>query len=307
MRASVVLCTYNRAERLRIALESLAELEVPAGLEWELLVVDNNSKDETRQVVQQASTRLPARYVFEGRQGKSWALNTGIGESRGEIVVFTDDDVTFDRQWLTRIVEPFTAGDVLGVGGRIHAVWNGPTPSWWRVGGRRRLMAAVVFFDEGAAPIDLSSPPFGANMAFRREAFDRVGLFQTNLGPAPGSLLRGEDTELARRVMAAGRVVYAPEAVVFHPVEPERRRKSYFRRWYFDYGRCTARVDSLPSPRATWFGVPRYMYKQLLTALARAITMAASRDRFYWELSVYQIAGLMYEVSRSRRGADQLA
>lgn len=297
-RLSVVLCTYNRADSLEHALRSLAMVEVPAGLQWETLIVDNNSRDHTRRVAEGAPASLGARYLFEGRQGKSFALNTGIRQSTGEVLVFTDDDVTFHPTWLREIVAPFDAPDVVGVGGKIEAVWTGRVPDWWIVSGPRRLMGAIVHFDLGASPLDLEVPPFGANMAFRREVFDRVGGFRTNLGPTAGSLMRREDTELAARVMAVGRVVYAPRAIVYHPVEPGRQQKGYFRRWYFDYGRSTARMQGRPEGWPTWFGVPRYLFRDLAVSVTRAAASMFSRDAFFWQLAAVQAAGSVYEYSR---------
>jgi glucosyl-dolichyl phosphate glucuronosyltransferase len=102
MRITVVLCTYNRSESLAKALDSLAASDLPKNVAWEVLVVDNNSKDETRGVVAQFSQRHPGRfrYFFEPQQGKSFALNSGIRESRADVLAFVDDDVIVERGWL---------------------------------------------------------------------------------------------------------------------------------------------------------------------------------------------------------------
>jgi glycosyltransferase involved in cell wall biosynthesis len=297
---SVILCTYNRAEPLRKALNSLAAATVPDGMEWELLVVDNNSTDHTRSVVEEGPPRVNAKYLFERRQGKSWALNTGIAASRGRVLAFTDDDVEFDAGWLRNILAPFDGTDVVGVGGKIESVWDGPAPRWWRPEGDRRLFGAIVHFDLGPTPVDLSSPPFGANMAFRRDVFDRIGGFRTDLGPAGDTLLRSEDTELATRAMTCGRVVYAPDAVVFHPIMPVRLHKSYVRRWYFGFGRSMARVEGRSPSWATWFGVPRYLCRQFASSALKAVLGRFSRDAFYFELAAVQTAGAAYEFWSSR-------
>jgi glycosyltransferase involved in cell wall biosynthesis len=269
-------------------------------MEWELLVIDNNSADGTRRVVEEAPAVLNARYVFEGRQGKSWALNTGIAESRGRVLAFADDDVEFDAGWLRKILVPFEAADVVGVGGRIEAVWGGPPPKWWQPVGERRLVGAIVHFDFGSQPIDLLTPPFGANMAFRRDVFDRIGGFRTDLGPMGNSLIKGEDTEMARRAMTCGRVVYSPDALVRHPVEPERQRKSYIRQWYFSYGRTNARADGRSPTVPIFFGVPRYLYRQVASSVVTAILRRFSRDAFYWELTAREWVGQAYEFWSSR-------
>lgn len=101
MKITVILCTYNRCRSLAKALESVAASQVPASVDWEVLVVDNNSGDQTRQVVENFSTRSPDRfrYLFEPKPGKSHALNSGIRESSGENLVFMDDDVTVEPTW----------------------------------------------------------------------------------------------------------------------------------------------------------------------------------------------------------------
>src|SRR5271156_2755228 len=95
MKLSDILCTYNRAESLAKALASIAQSTVPDSIQWEVLVVDNNSRDATRSVVEEFWWRDPSRfrYLFEPKQGKSNALNAGIQQARGEILAFTDDDV----------------------------------------------------------------------------------------------------------------------------------------------------------------------------------------------------------------------
>ena len=102
---SVIVCTYNRSSVLADTLESFLHLRVPEGVGWELLVVDNNSKDQTREVVEGFAGRLPLRYLFEPRQGKTCALNLALKEAKGDLLLFTDDDVRLDPGWLASFVE----------------------------------------------------------------------------------------------------------------------------------------------------------------------------------------------------------
>src|SRR5271155_1594923 len=118
---SVVVCTYNRRESLRTALGSLAQLRAPADSPWELIVVDNNSSDGTPEVVKSfgAGSSFCVQYVFETNQGQSHARNAGINAARGDIVAFTDDDVTVDSGWLCELQKVFDEFDCMGVGGRV--------------------------------------------------------------------------------------------------------------------------------------------------------------------------------------------
>ncbi|MFZ0937825.1 MAG: glycosyltransferase family A protein, partial [Candidatus Sulfotelmatobacter sp.] len=123
---SVVLCTYNRAASLKSTLESFSGLRLPFDLDWELVVVDNNSKDHTPEVIGDfaKTARFSVRYIFEGRQGRSSALNAGISAAKGEIVALTDDDVLLHPEWLLNLKRAFDEFDCAGVGGRIVPVWH---------------------------------------------------------------------------------------------------------------------------------------------------------------------------------------
>ncbi len=121
MNVTVVLCTYNRCESLAKALESVAGSVAPSSMHWDVQVVDNNSRDETREVVERFCHRFPGRfnYVFEPKQGKSYALNTGIGKASGDLIAFMDDDVEVDPLWLYNLTAPLNRGEWAGAGGRI--------------------------------------------------------------------------------------------------------------------------------------------------------------------------------------------
>ena len=118
---SVILCTYNRCQSLEKALASVAASRTPDRTDWEVLVIDNNSKDQTRQVIEECASRNPGRfrYIFEAKQGKSNALNTGIREARGDILAFMDDDVLVEPSWLDSLTRPLRESNVSGTGGRI--------------------------------------------------------------------------------------------------------------------------------------------------------------------------------------------
>src|SRR5262249_27309391 len=132
MNISVILCTYNRSQQLAKALNSIAASRVPESLTWEVLVVDNNSTDRTREVAYGYVSRDAERfrYVFEGRQGKSYALNTGIQQARGDLLAFVDDDVTVDIDWLYHLVSPLIDGKWMGTGGRVFPEGDLVLPEW---------------------------------------------------------------------------------------------------------------------------------------------------------------------------------
>src|SRR6185503_14372472 len=128
---TVLICTYNRASMLGPTLDSLAQMEAP-GLNWDVLVVDNNSSDDTAAVVQSraASYPVPLRYLFEGRQGKSNALNTGMASTDADIIAFTDDDVQVPANWLSRTKAAFDTHNCDYVGGPVAPWWEATPPRW---------------------------------------------------------------------------------------------------------------------------------------------------------------------------------
>ncbi len=267
---SVVIATRNRARSLRRTLESLRLMSPPDDA-WEIVVVDNASTDDTREAVGAYESAMPGvvRYTREERRGKSFAVNAGISEARGELLLFTDDDVIVDAGWCRALTAALQRTVSIGAGGRILAEWAAPLPAWLEPHGPDRLMN-VVAFDAGDAPGELRTPPFGPNMAFRRDAFERYGPFRTDLGPGDGRYLPGQDTEFGRRLLAAGeRLEWVPGAVVRHELQPDKMRKRYVASWYFGYGRMAVRTGASTPAARHWFGVPRYLFRSLALCLGR--------------------------------------
>jgi glycosyltransferase involved in cell wall biosynthesis len=303
MRITVILCTHNRCRSLATALESVAASELPAFLEWEVLVVDNCSRDQTREVVQAFCHRYPGRfrYLFETQPGKSFALNCGVREARGEILAFMDDDVTVERTWLRNLTVALHDGECVGVGGRILPEKAFTPPRWLALSGRYSMGGVLALFELGDTPGTLEVAPFGTNMAFHRKVFEKYGSFRTDLGPTPGSEIRGEDTEFGLRVLEAGeRLWYEPSAVVYHQVPQHRLRKRYFLRWRFDYGRAKIRVRG---KRPDVWGIPRdclSISNRLLRILPpktlRWLLASDPQERFYNKCSVFVTIGEIVEI-----------
>ncbi len=250
MKVTVIICTCNRDMSLAETLASLAVSAVPELVEWEVLVVDNNSTDQTRSIIEDFCRRFPGRfrYVFESQPGKSFALNSGIRAARGNILAFTDDDVIVDPAWLRSLTFPMKDRHWAGTGGRTLPSTAFSPPSWLPVHGPLGPdnMSGILCaqFDLGDKPRRLDFPPFGANMAFRKEMFEKYGGFRTDLGPSPNKAIPrpSEDCEFGRRLFASGeRICYVASAMVRHPIPINRIRKSYFLAWWFDYGRAEAR------------------------------------------------------------------
>jgi glucosyl-dolichyl phosphate glucuronosyltransferase len=308
MNLSVILCTYNRAAILAETLRSLESVRQPRGLTWELVLVDNNSRDDTRQIVEAATRRgvLPCRYVFEARQGKAHALNTGVARAQAEVLAFTDDDVIFDPRWLEAVWRPFGDPTCLGIGGQILPVWSHPKPAWYSETGPYELMTAIARYMWGLETKPVVQAPWGANMAYRRAAFVQCGGFDPRFGPKGDIRRLGVDIQFGRRVLAGGaRVLYVPDAIVHHPVDPARLLKQYFEAFYFQYGRMEVRMYPVPATAVRWFGIPRYLLRPLLVDAMRWATACTTKRRFFYRLECAFMLGKITEAYQTRRSSQE--
>lgn len=275
--ATVLICTYNRADRLREMLESLQHTRTART--WDVVVVDNNSSDHTHEVVETlaAAYPVPLFYMFEPRQGKSYALNTGIEQSRGEVLVFTDDDVIVESNWVEASCEPLDQQDDIDYsGGPVRPIWGAPPPAWLDQS-RGDLWGTLAILDYGDTPFVFETRmrvPLGANMAVRRRLIERIGGFHPELGRRGKSLLGQEQAEFFARARHGGaRGVYSPVMEVRHHVPQGRLTKQYFRRWWYWKGVSRARVDAMHQLTELGLDLRKVPY------LARA-------PRFVWGLLV---------------------
>jgi len=250
---TVLVCTLNGCPRLAKTLNCLAASTLPEGAGWELLVVDNNSTDQTRELVADFCRRFPGRfrYLFEPQPGKSFALNSGCCEARGDVLAFLDDDTTVEPTWLQNLTHALDGDEWAGAGGRIVLRWPPSIPAWLSTDGpyARHYFPA---FDFGETASELKVPPYGPNMAFRKKMFKKYGGFRTDLGPSPNREVPRlfEDTEFGSRLLAAGeKLRYEPSAVVYVAIPEDRIRKTYFLDRCFDWGRAEARLFGKPRVR----------------------------------------------------------
>lgn len=304
---SVILCTYNRCHSLSKALDSVAQSQLPESVNWEVLVIDNNSKDSTSDVVKRYCDLWPNRfrYIFEAQQGKSHALNRGIQEAHGDVLAFMDDDVTVEPTWLRNLTQNIFNGRYAGAGGRIVPDQTISLPTWMPLHERYGL-APLAMFDLGLAAGDLDEPPFGTNMAFQRRIFETYGSFRADLGPQPGSEIRNEDTEFGSRILAAGeKLRYEPTAVVYHAMPEKRLRKEYFLKWFFDKGRADVREHGIQAG-TKWFvgGVPVYLLRRLAVWSLRWMFAITPSHRFACRLKAWSIAGAIREIKIQRNAGD---
>lgn len=293
---TVIICTYNRCQTLSNTIKSVADQAVSPSLCWEILIVDNDSTDETAQVVEELRRRYPGRlrYLVERQKGVSHARNAGIREARGDILVFIDDDETAHPDWLRNLTAGLYDGEWCGAGGRVLPPPFSPPP--WLSPQNSFSCGPLAIFNPPQEAGNLGQPPFGANMAFRREVFDKFGGFRTDLGRVGGKMISNEDTEFGRRLLAAGlRVRYEPSALTYHPIEESRLRKGYFLNWWFNKGRSDIRESGNPADAKSFLGIPIRWFPALTSALVRWMVALESSKRFNCKLIVWAYAGQVTE------------
>lgn len=278
MRAlTVIVPTYNRAATLEGALRHLTSQD-PVAVRTEIVVVDNNSTDATRDVAGRFAG--PVKYIFEPRQGLSHARNAGIAAvtsepepaGRDHIIAFCDDDVEVASDWMGVLVREFEAQPEADcIGGRVLPRWAAEPPPWLT----RAHWAPLALQDHGPRPrvFDAASPVclIGANVAFRRDVFERIGLFSPDVQRVKDGIGSTEDHELLLRLYAAGgRARYTPDLVVTAEVPAERLTRAYHRRWHRGHGRFLA-VMSTPemerTRRGRIMGVPAHLFRAAMADL----------------------------------------
>jgi glycosyltransferase involved in cell wall biosynthesis len=308
---SIIIPTYNRSALLAALLKSIQSMRIPEDVTWEVIVVDNNSSDDTRHVIDGFIHEgvLPLRYCLEVQQGVGHARNSGIHASRGKILAFVDDDEIVVEDWFVVVHSAFQRYSCAAVGGRVLPRWISPPPDWYTTDGPYRIIGPIQDHDLGEEIIDYNDDvpmPLGGNLAVSRECFDKYGLFRTDLGPLRGeAYAMGEDIEFCLRLLERGeRLVYVPAAVAFNAVHAERLTKKFCRSFYFRLGQSNALLRQTTGRRL--IGVPRHLFRrvvELMVAWIGSMLRGRSRGRLYFEFQLVYLTGQIYQylyMSRNR-------
>ena len=310
MKFTVLICTHNRGPLIRRTLDAVAA-SAYAG-EWEIVVVDNASTDNTAAVIADAAAHsaVPIRYLYEKRAGKSAALNTGLQHAKGHYVAFTDDDACPRGDWLDQLESAFDTYRADWVFGPVIPLWPEVAPRWFCDG----LRGNFALLDYGSDPIIVRSGKhtfFGVNCAARHGALNQAGAFREDLGVfGVEGVGGGEDVEMFERALGLGQtIVYAPSAVVQHIISQEKLSKRFHRnKVWISRGTYYRLVRRDQGRMPTILGVPRYLFVHAGRDLWYYVTHRLrlnSGQSFHHELRLIRFGGLLSEVIAHRYGATK--
>lgn len=245
---TICICTYNRSDYLFKALDGLVELLCPEGIEWEVLVIDNNSNDSTKKVAEEFRAKLPIRYIFEKQQGLSYARNRAIKECKGDVLFYLDDDAVAQPDWLTSMFRAILNFPEAGFfGGRSLPKWDKGKPTWLREPGMPLIAGVIGYYDHGEHTrmyIENEPLPVGLNFGLRRNLFEDLEPFRSDLGVVGSVPGRGEEIEYLERAVAKSyKGVYVGDALCYHHVSSKKMTLGYMYRLGIQKGIAEFRVE----------------------------------------------------------------
>ncbi|MDR1090006.1 MAG: glycosyltransferase [Prevotella sp.] len=252
MKLSVIFCTYNREKYLYNALKSVAEQDFRCQ-DYEIVMVNNNSTDSTENICDQFQVDYPQvkfHYFQETNQGLSYARNRGVKESRGDILVFVDDDATVFDRYLSSVRTFFEAyPDVSACGGPIVPVYEVEKPRWLSRY-TEQLLGGALYEGDKEKPFRNGKYPGGGNSAFRKEVFDKYGLFNVELGRKGAGLIGAEEKDLYDRLTRGNEVFYyLPQMGIYHYIPEKKLSESHFRELTYSIGKSERIRTKAVSPK----------------------------------------------------------
>lgn len=305
MNVTVAICTWNRATLLDRTLARMRELVVPPDLQWELLVVNNNCTDDTDAVLARYTDVLPLRRLLETKQGLSNARNCAVNHALGELLIWTDDDVLVDTNWLAAYVEAAKAYPTA-------AFFGGPIDPWFEIEPPRWVTRNLQLLDGPFAlrrlgpttrPFVGVETPYGANMAFRMEVLRRHP-FDPKLGRIGTGMLSGEEAAVIEGIKAEGGVgIWVAPARVQHFVPANRLTAAYVWKFFHGLGRSSCHEADHRSQVPRFFGAYRWAIRKYLIARTLSLLLAPSRGaRWLTHFSGAAVARGIIDESRANVG-----
>ena len=268
---TVAICTWNRAKLLDQTLTRFRELTIPDGLCWEVIVVDNNCTDNTMSVVTQHQAHLPLRGVVETKQGHSHARNRAVAEAKGNYLLWTDDDVLVDADWIVNHLQAVhDYPEAKFFGGPVRPWYETPPPGWvTRHFNRVKHCWAIVDLGPKTRPLRATEYPCGANVGFRLEVMHKYP-FDPKYGRIGAQLSSEDETRVIEAIRRdGGEGVWIGNAGVDHFLPANRITPKYvfeITRWlgYHGYG------DFAKDDATSFRNAPRWIWKRYLMTQARS-------------------------------------
>ncbi len=260
----------------------MRKLNIPIDTRWELLVVNNNSSDHTEAVLDKHADALPLRRLFERKQGHCFARNCAIEAARGDLLLWTDDDVLVDPDWLTEYVRAAHRWpDAGGFGGSVAPWLEEEPPKWFRKNWDFiKGLYVVREHYENAFPCPSELSPVGANMGVRLP-IAKMHRFNERLGRVGATLSGGDDCEWLARLSESGiQFGWVGSAKVEHFIPKERLSEDFLRRWFNGAGRTSVRMDGT-MPSKTLYGAPRWMWKKYFCSMILDKLLRPFRSRLW--------------------------
>ncbi|MCR4660240.1 MAG: glycosyltransferase family 2 protein [Bacteroidales bacterium] len=229
---SVIICTYNRGRYIYNVLQSIA---IGSWQDYEIVLVNNNSTDNTDSECRRFCSDYPDvrfNYYHEPNQGLSYARNCGINNAKGDVLVYVDDDALVNPEYLATYAAFFAAHpEAQAAGGPILPQYDGCEEPDWMSHYTRQLITGRLYLGEHEREFPRDAYPGGGNAAYRSEVFQRVGLFNVELGRKGNSLIGAEEKDIFDKMTSLGmRFYYLPTAILYHLIPPHKLTQDYFDR-----------------------------------------------------------------------------
>ena len=254
---SIVICTYNNADSLLITLDQILRQCLTDLSLVEIIVVDNNSPDHSASVVQSAIKVSPIvmKYFFEGRQGLSYARNTGVEAAAGTYILFTDDDAEIPPAWVDEYIKKIRDVEPDCLYSKIDIVWDKPIP-WWYTNRYRPYFVGLDYGEMSLNVTDNSKEFFGKNFCIKRDLIISMGGFDPALGRSGSKLIAGEETLLYRKLVEQKKkVLYFPSAPVGHRLKEREYLEENIKKQFIDSAYSNYHIAKLIS-RKQFLGRP---------------------------------------------------
>ncbi len=254
MLASVIIPTFNRVDYLQTCLKSIVKQNIQCD-QFEIIVIDNGSKDKTHEIVNQFISGYPShtiRYFYDDVPGLLTGRHRGAKEAKRELLIFADDDIIAEEGWLSAIVDTFHRfPDVHLVGGKCLPEYETEPPSWlnyfWKVlSDGDKMMGELSLCDFGESEKEIHpASVWGLNFSIRKESLLQLGGFNPDCIPSHLQHFQGDgETGLSLKAIEKGfKAVYNPKALVYHKVPADRMTISYFDKRYFYQGICNSYTE----------------------------------------------------------------